>query len=218
MRRRISGDSSNCAGGPANHRRAGNGDPGPSVSRHRGDSGRPVNALGNGTPGRSVNALGNGAAAHPARILLRGPGHFLALGGGAGLAPRAPGTFGSVIALPFVFLFAHFGAWVCAAAVVAGFAAGVVWCARAAEALGEADHPAIVWDEVVGMWAALCFIPLSWATVAAGFVLFRLFDIAKPWPIRRLERAPRGLGIMLDDLAAALLTNLALRLLLPYLP
>ncbi|MDD9885210.1 MAG: phosphatidylglycerophosphatase A [Gammaproteobacteria bacterium] len=207
MRRRISGDSSNCAGGPANHRRAGNGDPGPSANRHRGD------------PAPSANALGNGAAVHPARrLLLRGPGHFLALGGGAGLAPRAPGTFGSVIALPFVFLFAHFGAWVCAAAVVVGFAAGVVWCARAAEALGEADHPAIVWDEVVGMWAALCFIPLSWATVAAGFVLFRLFDIAKPWPLRRLERAPRGLGIMLDDLAAALFTNLALRLLLPYLP
>lgn len=156
------------------------------------------------------------------RALLRNPrhflAHFLALGFGAGLSPVAPGTAGSLIALPFVWLFAQFGAWACAAAVVAGFAAGVVYCARAAEALGAADHPAVVWDEVVGMWAALCFIPLSWSALIAGFLLFRLFDIAKPWPIGRLERAPGGFGIMLDDLAAGLLANLVLRLLLPYLP
>jgi len=152
------------------------------------------------------------------RALLRNPRHFLALGFGAGLSPVAPGTAGSLVALPFVWLFAQFGAWACAAAVVAGFAAGVVYCARAAEALGAADHPAVVWDEVVGMWAALCFIPLSWSALIAGFLLFRLFDIAKPWPIRRLERAPGGFGIMLDDLAAGLLANLVLRLLLPYLP
>lgn len=151
----------------------------------------------------------------PRDILFRGPGHFLALGFGAGLAPIAPGTAGSLVALPFVFVFAQFGAWIHAVAVVAGFAAGVVCCRRAARALGAPDHPAIVWDEVVGMWAALCFIPLSPAAVIAAFVLFRLFDIAKPWPIRRLERRPGGLGIMLDDLAAGVLANLVLRVLLP---
>lgn len=152
------------------------------------------------------------------RDLLRNPGHLLALGFGAGLAPLAPGTAGSLAALPFIALVAPLGGWVYASAVVIAFIAGMRWCGRAAEALGAPDHPAIVWDEMVGMWVALCFIPVSWATLAAGFALFRLFDIAKPWPLRLLERCPGGAGIMLDDLAAGLLANLALHLLLRYLP
>jgi len=113
-----------------------------------------------------------------------------------------------------VFLFWHLGAWAGAVAVAFGMAVGVIICARAAKALGKNDHPAIVWDEVVGMWAALCFIPPSPAAVIAAFLLFRAFDIAKPWPIRRLERLPTGPGIMLDDLAAGLLTNIVLRVFL----
>ena len=152
------------------------------------------------------------------RDLFRSPGHLLALGFGAGLAPAAPGTAGSLAALPFIVLVAPLGGWVYASAVVIAFMAGIRWCGRAAEALGAPDHPAIVWDEMVGMWVALCFIPVSWATLAAGFALFRLFDIAKPWPVSRLERCPGGAGIMLDDLAAGILANLVLHLLLPYLP
>lgn len=205
-RQRRSGDRSADSVGDAYGRRDGDGD---------GD-GRDGDFVGG--DGGGGGGGGGDSPARPADILFRAPGHFLALGFGAGLSPVAPGTAGALIALPFVFLFAQFGAWACAVAVAAGFAAGIHCCRRAALALGESDHPAIVWDEVVGMWAALCFIPLSPAALIAGFLLFRLFDIAKPWPIRRLERLPRGLGIMLDDLAAAILANLALRILLPYLP
>jgi len=173
---------------------------------------------GGGAGGGSHGRDGRASPARPVDLLLRSPGHFLALGFGAGLAPVAPGTAGSLAALPFLFGFAQLGAWACVAAVALGFAVGIAACARAARALGKTDHPAIVWDEVVGLWAALCFIPLSPAAILAGFLLFRALDIAKPWPIRRLERAPGGLGIMLDDLAAGLLANLALRVLLPYLP
>ena len=154
-----------------------------------------------------------------ARDLLRSPAMWLALGFGAGLARRAPGTAGTLMALPIFLLLSALAPPVYAAAVLLAFAAGIPLCARAADALGAHDHRAIVWDEMVGLWVALAFIPLSWSAALLGFALFRLFDIAKPWPISWLDRRLRGgLGIMLDDVAAGVCANLLLRILLPYLP
>ncbi|MGI9310523.1 MAG: phosphatidylglycerophosphatase A family protein [bacterium] len=153
------------------------------------------------------------------RDLLRSPVHFFAFGFGVGFAPRAPGTCGALVALPFVPLLHALGPFGYGVAVALAVVVGVRLCARAADALEAHDHPAIVWDEMVGLWIALAFIPLSWSAAALGFALFRLFDIAKPWPISLLDRrVGGGLGIMLDDIAAGVLANLALRLLLPLLP
>ena len=151
--------------------------------------------------------------------MLKSPGNFLAFGFGAGLAPVAPGTFGTLAAIPFFLLANGLGPAFYAGALLVAFVAGVGLCARAAASLDAPDHPAIVWDEMVGLWVALCFVPVSWGAVILGFALFRLFDIVKPWPIRPIDRQlGGGLGIMLDDVVAGLLANGVLRLLLPYLP
>lgn len=151
-----------------------------------------------------MSASDSKAAAAPPARLLRDPGHLLALGFGSGLAPRAPGTAGSVLglllAVPLLWM-----PWPAAGALVAFlFLAGIPLCARTATRLGTADHPAIVWDEVVGCLATLLAAPRGWPWLLGGFVLFRLFDILKPWPIRLIDRrVGGGLGIMLDDLLAA---------------
>jgi phosphatidylglycerophosphatase A len=143
---------------------------------------------------------------------LAHPAALLATCGGLGRLPGAPGTWASLAALPLAWLIAGFGgapALLLATAVV--FAAGV-WAAQWYVARsGQADPGAIVVDEVAGQWLTLLPVaPGPWE-YAAGFLLFRLFDIAKPWPIRRLERSvPGGLGVMLDDVAAGLLGAVAL--------
>ncbi len=155
------------------------------------------------------------------RDLFRSPGNFLAFGFGAGLVPVAPGTCGTLAAIPFFLLLDRLAPALFVAALLIAFLAGIKLCAAAAQSLGLGvhDHPAIVWDEMVGLWVALCFIPFSWGAVALGFALFRLLDIAKPWPLGLIDRrVGGGLGIMLDDVAAGIFTNLALRWLLPYLP
>jgi phosphatidylglycerophosphatase A len=143
--------------------------------------------------------------------LLRDPGHLLALGFGSGLAPYAPGTFGSVVgvvAYPALQALGPWGYWL---AVLGLFVAGVPLCARTATALDTADHPAIVWDEVVGMLVTLGFAADGWPALLVGFVLFRMLDIVKPWPIRWLDRrVGGGIGIMLDDLAAGVAAGLVL--------
>lgn len=145
--------------------------------------------------------------------LLRDPGHALALGFGSGLAPRAPGTFGTLAAIPVYLLCMTLPAPVYLLVLAAAFAAGVYLCGRTARALGVHDHPGIVWDEVVGYLATMAFAPPGWAWIALGFVCFRVFDIWKPWPIRALDRHVHGgLGIMLDDLAAGIAAALTLLL------
>jgi phosphatidylglycerophosphatase A len=140
----------------------------------------------------------------PART-LRDPVHLVAFGFGAGLAPRAPGTAGSALALlPAWFLCdAPFGWRV--AAVAAVVAAGVWICGESARRLGRHDHPGIVFDEIAGVLATSLAMPAkSFFWLALVFVLFRVFDIAKPWPIRDVDhRLGGGLGIILDDLMAA---------------
>lgn len=145
--------------------------------------------------------------------LLRDPGHFLALGFGSGLAPYAPGTFGTLAAVPVYLLCAALPSWLYLPVLAAAFAAGVWLCGRTARALEAHDHPGIVWDEVVGFLATMTFVPPGWAWIAAGFVCFRVFDVLKPWPIRALDRHVHGgLGIMLDDLAAGIAAALTLLL------
>ncbi len=150
----------------------------------------------------------------PPRIpptLLRDPGHFLALGFGSGLAPRAPGTFGTLAAIPVYLLFLQLPWLGYLLATLAAFALGVYLCGRTAAALGVHDHPGIVWDEVVGYLLTMAFAPPGWLWVLLGFVLFRLFDILKPWPIRVLDRSVHGgFGIMIDDVLAGLFAALVL--------
>ncbi len=136
---------------------------------------------------------------------FRSPAQFLAFGFGSGLSPKAPGTAGTVVALPLYLLLAQLGLAGYTLAVLVALVAGIWICQKASDELGVHDHGGIVWDEFVGMWIALWALPVSWPWLLAGFVLFRLFDIAKPWPIGYLDRKVEGgLGIMLDDIVAGI--------------
>lgn len=139
------------------------------------------------------------------RTVLTDPVHFLAFGFGTGLAPWAPGTVGSIPGMLLAWLTLGFGSYVQFGIAAALFIAGIWICGTSATRLGVHDHGGIVWDEICGMYVTLLLAPPTVLGWAAGFVLFRLFDIVKPWPIRDLDhRLGGGLGIMLDDLAAAL--------------
>lgn len=148
-------------------------------------------------------------------ISLIDPGHVLSLGLGAGLMPRAPGTWGSLLAIP-VFVAVHpFGQAVYVAVAAALFAAGVYLSGRTARALGVQDPSVIVIDEVAGMLVTWMGAAPGWVTIIVGFVLFRIFDIVKPWPVRRIDQAVHGgLGIMLDDVVAGVMAAAALQVLL----
>lgn len=141
------------------------------------------------------------------------PVHIVAIGLGAGLMPKAPGTAGTLVG---VLLYVSFRPMTLAEylAIVAGlFAAGIWVCGRTAQALGRHDHPWIVWDEIVGFLITMIAAPTGWPWVILGFVLFRLFDIWKPWPIRWLDRrVGGGLGIMLDDAIAGIYGLLVIQL------
>ena len=135
--------------------------------------------------------------------LLRHPAYLLAFGGGAGLAPMAPGTVGSLVALPLYLLLLPLAPLAYGVLVAALFLLGVWACARTERDLGVHDHPGIVWDEIVGMLVTLFLAPAGWAWLLIGLGLFRLFDIWKPYPISWLnDHVKGGWGIMLDDLAA----------------
>jgi len=136
--------------------------------------------------------------------LLRDPGHFLALGAGAGLMPKGPGTAGTLVGVMVYWALAGLDKTVYLGVVALLFLVGIPLCRRTAEAMGKHDHPAIVWDEIVGYLATMAFIVPSVRGALIAFVAFRIFDIFKPWPIGELDRrVPGGLGIMLDDLLAA---------------
>jgi phosphatidylglycerophosphatase A len=134
---------------------------------------------------------------------------------GAGYSPVAPGTAGSLAAIPLlVLLRMTTPAWVEAACGVILLGAGV-WSASAAERLLSCEDPGpVVIDEVVGMLVTMFAVPLTWPTVVAGFLAFRVMDITKPFPARRLERLGGGWGIMADDVAAGVYAHLALRVVL----
>jgi phosphatidylglycerophosphatase A len=136
--------------------------------------------------------------------LLRDPVHFLALGFGTGLAPRAPGTAGTLVGVLLDPLLRPLGLELRAAVVALMFVAGVWLCGESARRLRTHDHPGIVWDEIVGYLAMMLVVPSGWQWALAAFVVFRFFDIVKPWPIRQLDHGlGGGLGIMVDDVMAA---------------
>ena len=148
------------------------------------------------------------------RVDLRDPAHFIAFGFGSGLAPKAPGTFGTLAAVPLYLLLAPLPFALFALAVLAACVVGVWACGASSRKLGVHDHNGIVWDEVAGFLLTMLLMAPTLATIAAGFLLFRLFDIVKPWPIRWLDRHVHGgLGIMVDDLVAALFALAVLGLL-----
>ena len=140
-----------------------------------------------------------------ARTVLTDPVHILAFGFGTGLSPVAPGTVGSLVGILFAWLTLDLGLPV-QLVIAAAIALSGIWiCGESARRIGVHDHGGIVWDEIAGMYITLLVAPPTIAGWVLGFALFRAFDIAKPWPIRDLDhRLGGGLGIMLDDLAAAL--------------
>jgi phosphatidylglycerophosphatase A len=136
-------------------------------------------------------------------LRLRDPVHLLASGLGTGFAPRAPGTFGTAAGVPLYLALEPLGLGAYLAVTAALLVAGIWICARAADDLGQHDHPSIVFDEMIGYLVTMAAAPPGWGWVLAGFLLFRVIDILKPWPISVLDRrVTGGLGIMLDDVAA----------------
>lgn len=132
--------------------------------------------------------------------------HFLAFGLGSGLAKKAPGTWGTLVGLAFVPVLHMLPLWLALLLIAAAGVFGVWLCGRVASDLGVHDHGGIVWDEFVGIWITLIFLPNTWLWLLLGFVVFRLLDIAKPWPISVLDRnVGGGFGIMIDDILAGVI-------------
>ena len=150
--------------------------------------------------------------------LLRHPVDFLALGFGSGLLPRAPGTAGTIAAIPLYLLMQTLALQVYLPLLVVLFLVGIPICAHTARRLGVHDHPGIVWDEIVGYLVTMTFAPVGWWWVLAGFVLFRFFDVLKPWPIRWLDKkVGGGFGIMVDDLLAGIAAAGVIQLLVVFM-
>ncbi len=148
-----------------------------------------------------------------ARTVLTDPVHILAFGFGTGLSPVAPGTVGSLVGVHFAWLTLDLGLPLQLGVAAAISLSGIWICGESARRIGVHDHGGIVWDEIAGMYITLLAAPPTVAGWVLAFVLFRAFDIAKPWPIRDLDhRLGGGVGIMLDDLAAALYALILLAL------
>lgn len=136
--------------------------------------------------------------------IMTDPMLFLAFGFGSGLARKAPGTCGTAAAIPLYWLFMQTNLTVYSVLTIAVTIAGIWICGIAADKLGEHDYKGIVWDEVAGYLITMWLVPLTWKSLVLGFVLFRIFDILKPWPIKWIdEKVKGGFGIMLDDVLAA---------------
>ncbi len=145
--------------------------------------------------------------------VLTDPVNLLAFGFGTGLAPLAPGTVGSLLGVALAWLVIDLGIEIQVAIAVFLSLAGIWICGESARRIGVHDHGGIVWDEICGCYVTLLVAPPEITAWALGFLLFRGFDIVKPWPIRDLDhRLSGGLGIMLDDLVAALYAAILLAL------
>lgn len=141
------------------------------------------------------------------------PVHFLAYGFGTGLAPFAPGTFGSLIGVALFWFMAPLGAGTYAGIVIVLFVAGIFICGQTARDFGELDPGFIVFDEVVGFMVAMYLMPREWRWIAAGFIIYRIFDIWKPIPIHIVEeKLTLGTAIMADDVIAGIYTLLVLQI------
>lgn len=147
----------------------------------------------------------------PVRRVFTDPVHFFAFGFGLGRIPFAPGTFGTLSALPLILLSVTWPLWLqfLMVAVVSVF--GIWLCGESARRLDAHDHPGIVWDELAGWLVTMLFVPVSLFTILVGFLLFRFFDIVKPWPISWVDRkVAGGSGIMIDDLLAGVMAGVVL--------
>ncbi len=142
------------------------------------------------------------------------PIHFLAFGFGSGAAPKAPGTFGTLVAVLIYLGLQYFSLFTYSLIVIFSFIFGVYLCEKTSRDLAVHDHSGIVWDEFVGYWITMWFAPMGWVWIIVGFVLFRLFDIWKPWPISWCDqKIPGGFGIMFDDVVAGFFALISLNLL-----
>ncbi len=151
------------------------------------------------------------------RISLTNPWHLLATGFGSGLSPVVPGTMGTLASVPFYLLLVQLPIWAYIAVIVVSSVIGIKICQITSDDMQVHDHGSIVWDEFAGFWLTMLIVPLfnipvfDWKWVATGFVLFRFFDMVKPWPIGWLDkRIHGGLGIMVDDLVAGVMSAICL--------
>jgi len=143
----------------------------------------------------------------------RNPIHFIAFGFGSGASPKAPGTVGTLAAIPLWLLLVQLPLTTYLLILLAAFAVGVWLCQRTSDDIGVHDHGGIVWDEFVGFWITMIAVPAHWLWILIGFALFRLFDIWKPWPIGWVDkRVKGGMGIMLDDVIAGIYAAILIQL------
>jgi phosphatidylglycerophosphatase A len=146
------------------------------------------------------------------KAILANPIHLLAFGFGAGLSPKAPGTVGTVVAVLIYLVLPSMQPVIYAGLILLSFVFGIWICGKTSEDLGVHDHGGIVWDEFVGYWVTMFMAPSGLFWVLLGFVLFRLLDIFKPWPIKWADKElAGGLGIMLDDVLAGIMGALCIQ-------
>ncbi len=152
--------------------------------------------------------------------IAKNPLYFLAFGLGSGFMPFMPGTFGTILGVLVYGIFNYFN-WpqvVLLLTIFTGFFLGIYICGKTAKACEYHDHPGIVFDEVIGYLVAMLYVPYgSWVNIILGFILFRIFDIVKPWPIKQIDQTVHGgFGIMLDDILAGVYANIVLHIFLYY--
>ena len=140
-----------------------------------------------------------------ANVKLSHPAHFLGFGFGSGLVGFMPGTMGSLAAIPLVWGMSFLPLWAYLLLTLLSVVVGISICQKVSDDLGVHDHGAIVWDEIAGMMIVFIAVPITWHSLLIGFILFRIFDILKPWPISFLDKSVHGgWGIMVDDVVAGL--------------
>jgi len=148
------------------------------------------------------------------KAFLSHPVHWLALGFGSGLMPKAPGTAGTLVAIPLILSTAALSFSLKLGILILITLVGIYLCGKSAELLGVHDHGSIVWDEIAGFYLTALFVPVSLFWIVLGFIFFRIFDILKPWPIKQLDaQVHGGLGIMLDDIIAGVFAGVLLYIL-----
>lgn len=150
-------------------------------------------------------------------LKLSNPIHLAAVGFGSGLANRAPGTFGTLAAVPFYYLLSFLSLELYLVILVVSSLFGFWICHITSRDMGVHDHKAIVWDEFVGYWITMVMVPFSIKWVIIGFILFRFFDILKPYPICWLDKKVHGgFGIMIDDIVAGLFAAISVQFLIHF--
>ena len=149
------------------------------------------------------------------RDVLRHPIQFIAVGFGSGLLPKMPGTYGTVVAIPLYIVMSSLSLITYTLITLALILFAIYACHVTARSFAAHDHPSIVIDEIVGYLVTMIAVPCTWLWILVGFLLFRLFDIWKPWPIRWLDHHVQGgLGIVVDDLLAGVYAAILLLLLI----